>query len=172
MAPSSALAQQIYSAALAQGVPPAIALGVAQQESGINQWTPSGNLVTGSAGEIGVFQLMPATADGLGVDPTDVDQNIQGGLSLLAQLYQKYGNWTQALSAYNSGSPTGSPSYAASVLGLAQNYDVTASALTASASTLDDYSAINPSDSGGIDPNAVVLAAVVLVGLGIWWMER
>lgn len=168
MAPSTALAQQIYSAALAQGVPPAIALGVAQQESGINQWTPSGNLVTGSAGEIGVFQLMPATAEGLGVDPTDVDQNISGGLSLLSQLYQKYGNWSQALSAYNSGSPTGSPSYAASVLTLAQNYGGVAP-------TVDDdsdYGDAAISDNGSVDPGTLVLGAVVLIGLGLWWVER
>ena len=92
---SISLASSIYSQALAQNVPPAIALAVAQQESGISQWTPSGNLVTGTSGEVGVFQLMPATAAGLGVDPTDVDQNISGGISLLAQLYEKYGNWSR-----------------------------------------------------------------------------
>jgi soluble lytic murein transglycosylase-like protein len=109
----------IYSEALAKGVPPSIALAVAQQESGVSQWTPNGNLVTGTSGEVGVFQIMPATAAGLGVDPSDVNQNIAGGISLLAQLFQKYGNWSAALSAYNSGSPTGSPSYATSVLGIA-----------------------------------------------------
>ena len=89
MATSSVnLASLIYAQSLAQNVPPAIALAVAQQESGISQWTPSGNLVTGTSGEIGVFQIMPATAQGLGVDPTDVDQNISGGISLLSQLYE------------------------------------------------------------------------------------
>src|ERR1700676_4623109 len=116
------LANQIYLQAIASGVPPAIALAVAQKESGIQQTTGSGNLVTGSAGEIGVFQIMPTTAQGLGVDPTDVTQNVSGGISLLAQLYARYGNWPQALSAYNSGSPNGSPTYAASVLNLAGSF--------------------------------------------------
>jgi soluble lytic murein transglycosylase-like protein len=109
----------IMQEALNQGVPPAIALAVAQQESGISQWTPSGGLVTGTSGEIGVFQLMPGTAAQLGVNPADVNQNIQGGISYLSSLFQKYGDWSRALSAYNSGSPTGSPSYASSVLAIA-----------------------------------------------------
>ena len=97
------VASLIYQQALTSGVPPAIALAVAQKESGVSQWTSSGGLVTGSSGEIGVFQLMPGTAASLGVDPTDLTQNIQGGITFLAQLYQKYGDWAQALSAYNSG---------------------------------------------------------------------
>jgi hypothetical protein len=40
------------------------------------------------------------------VDPTTVDGNIQGGLTLLQQDYNQFGNWTQALEAYNEG-PTG-----------------------------------------------------------------
>jgi soluble lytic murein transglycosylase-like protein len=109
----------IAQQAIANGVPPQIALAVAQQESGTSQWTASGNLVTGTSGEIGVFQLMPATAASLGVDPTDVNQNIAGGVGFLATLYAKYGDWASALSAYNSGSPTGSPGYASSVLAAA-----------------------------------------------------
>jgi len=117
----SAIYNAIVAQAEASGVPPEIALAVAQQESGMQQYTPSGNLVTGSAGDTGIFQIIPSTAAALGVDPTDPTQNIQGGVSLLAQLYQQYGNWTAALSAYNSGSPTRSLGYATSVLGIAQN---------------------------------------------------
>jgi soluble lytic murein transglycosylase-like protein len=164
MSANSTLANQIYQQSISQGVPPAIALAVAQQESGIAQWTPSGNLVTGSAGEIGVFQLMPATASGLGVDPTDVTQNVQGGVSLLAQLYQKYGNWPQALSAYNSGSPNGSPSYANSVLNLAQN---SFGGIPSDSSSADDFT----SDAISIDPSVWIIAAVAgLVGLA-WWLD-
>src|SRR5271163_2508627 len=112
MGSNSSLPGLISQEASAQGVPPSIALAVATQESGIAQYTKSGSLVTGLAGEVGVFQLMPATAAMLGVDPSDPGENIQGGISFLAQLYAKYGNWAAALSAYNSGSPTGSPSYA------------------------------------------------------------
>ncbi len=153
----------IYQQALASGVPPSIALAVAQQESGVSQWTKNGNLVTGSSGEIGVFQLMPATAAGLGVDPTNVDQNISGGISLLAQLYQKYGDWAKALSAYNSGSPTGSLSYANSVLAIAGS--------VAPAVASPDLSI----DSGAPADTGPTFSTPVVIGLGMaavalaWW---
>ena len=117
--PTIPLSTLISQQALASGVPPQIALAVAQQESGTSQWTPSGGLVTGSSGEIGVFQLMPKTAASLGVDPSDVNQNIQGGVSFLGQLYQKYGSWPAALAAYNSGTPTGDSGYVNSVMAIA-----------------------------------------------------
>jgi soluble lytic murein transglycosylase-like protein len=88
----------ITQEAVSQGVDPALALAQAQAESNFNP-----NAVS-SAGAIGVFQLMPATAAGLGVDPHDVAQNIQGGVSYLAQMLQKFGgDVTLALAAYNAG---------------------------------------------------------------------
>jgi soluble lytic murein transglycosylase-like protein len=166
MAANSIYASAIYNEAISQGIPPAIALAVAQQESGIQQWTPSGNLVTGSAGEVGIFQIMPATAAGLGIDPSDVNQNISGGVSLLAQLYQQYGNWAQALSAYNSGSPNGSPGYANSVLALAGSVPAPA-ASSVSAATLD----LDPDDYG-IDPETLLVGGLVL-GVGVlWWLAE
>lgn len=58
-----------------------------------------------SAGAIGVMQLMPATAAGLGVaDATDARQNIMGGAKYLSQLLDKYdGDVTLALASYNAG---------------------------------------------------------------------
>jgi soluble lytic murein transglycosylase-like protein len=157
----------ITQEAQAQGVPPSIALAVAQQESGVSQWTQNGNLVTGSAGEIGVFQLMPATAGGLGVDPTDVNQNIQGGITFLAQLFAKYGNWAQALSAYNSGSPTGSPSYANSVLAIASSM---APLPDASAPSLD----LTDVSGDSADGSSISVPLVIGLGLGAvalaWWV--
>lgn len=93
------IADQIVAQAQAQGVDPMLALEVATRESSLN---PNAR---GAAGEIGLFQLMPATAASLGVDPTDVTQNIQGGISLLQQLLAKYGDPSQALAAYNMGEP-------------------------------------------------------------------
>src|SRR5579864_1756835 len=63
----------IQQAAAKYGVDPALALAVANQESGYNQAARS------SAGAIGIMQLMPSTAAGLGVDPTDAAQNVDGG---------------------------------------------------------------------------------------------
>jgi Transglycosylase SLT domain len=57
----------------------------------------------GSAGDTGLFQIIPQTAASLGIDPTTPAGNIQGGLTLLQQLYAQYGNWTDALEAYNEG---------------------------------------------------------------------
>lgn len=80
------------------GVDPNLAKAQAWVESRGNQ-----NAVS-PAGAIGVFQLMPATAAGLGVDPNDLDQNVQGGIMYLAQLLSRYGgNTALALAAYNAG---------------------------------------------------------------------
>ena len=87
----------IVSTASAYGVDPRLALEVAMQESNLDQSAVS------SAGAIGIFQLMPATAAELGVDPTDPTQNIQGGVHYLAQLLGEFGDVSQALGAYNWG---------------------------------------------------------------------
>ena len=58
-------------------------------------------------GAIGVMQLMPGTARELGVDPSDVRQNIEGGTKLLRELLVQYQNdpdqVRKALAAYNAG---------------------------------------------------------------------
>jgi soluble lytic murein transglycosylase-like protein len=93
----SAIPQAIVSAANAQGVPPQLALEVAIQESGLNQSAVS------SAGARGIFQLMPATAAMLGVNPDDPGQNIHGGVAYLGMMLQQFGDPAMALGAYNWG---------------------------------------------------------------------
>ena len=93
----SNIVSKINAAADSYGVPREVALAVAEQESNGKQSAVS------SAGAIGVFQLMPSTAKWLGVDPYNVDQNIQGGVSYLAKLYKQFGDWTLALAGYNAG---------------------------------------------------------------------
>lgn len=89
--------QKVSSAAERYGIPQAIAHRLVRQESGGKQDAVS------SAGAIGVMQLMPGTARDLGVDPNNLDQNIEGGMRYLAQMYKKFGDWTLALAAYNAG---------------------------------------------------------------------
>jgi hypothetical protein len=95
---TAAVQTLVSDTAVQYGVDPALALAVANQESGFNQ-----NAVS-SAGAIGVMQLMPSTAAGLGVDPTNLNQNVSGGVGLLASLLDRYnGNTALALAAYNAG---------------------------------------------------------------------
>jgi soluble lytic murein transglycosylase-like protein len=94
----------LNAAAAKYGVPASLAIAVANQESGGNQYNSNGGVLTSSAGALGVMQLMPATAAGLGVDPTDTAQNIDGGVRYLSQLLQEFGgDQTLALAAYNWG---------------------------------------------------------------------
>lgn len=62
--------------------------------------------VVSSAGAVGIMQLMPRTAKGLGVKNSyDPEQNIMGGAKLLSQLIDKYdGDLETALAGYNAGS--------------------------------------------------------------------
>lgn len=89
--------QAIIAAANAQGVPPGLALAVADQESGFDQ------TMVGAAGDTGIFQIIPSTAAALGIDPSDLNQNIWGGVAYLAQQLGTFGSTTLALWAYNAG---------------------------------------------------------------------
>ncbi len=91
------IVSKITNTSNAYGVPADVALAVANTESGGNQDAIS------NKGAIGIFQLMPSTASWLGVDPTNLDDNIKGGVSYLAKLYKQFGDWTLAIAAYNAG---------------------------------------------------------------------
>ena len=80
------------------GVPPELAIAVADRESGGNPHAVS------SVGAKGVMQLMPATAAALGVsNPFDAAQNIDAGVRFLSQLLGQFGDTALALAAYNWG---------------------------------------------------------------------
>jgi len=91
--------QLIVKEAKREGVDPALALAVVLRESGGNPQAVS------SAGAMGLMQLMPQTAQELGVtNPFDPAQNLAGGLDYLRQKLNEFGSVPLALAAYNAGS--------------------------------------------------------------------
>lgn len=85
------------SEATAAGLDPAIVLRQMHQESGARADAVS------PKGARGPMQLMPATAQELGVDLDDPYDNIRGGVRYLKQQYDRFGSDELALAAYNAG---------------------------------------------------------------------
>ena len=79
------------------GVPATLLAAVAKQESGYDAGAVS------PAGARGLMQIMPATAQGLGVDPMQPAQAVDGAARLLKDLIGRFGRVDHALAAYNAG---------------------------------------------------------------------
>lgn len=156
---------QVYAdaAAKAFNIPAQIFHSLIDTES---SWRPD---AISSAGAIGVTQLMPSTAADLGVDPWDPAQNIAGGAAYLSDQYKKFGNWNDALAAYNAGAGNiaAGQGYAAKVLAGAQalgyGADPAPAAATGRAQTGPLYGAFGERlgnlENFSNDPNKVIADA-------------
>lgn len=92
------LAHTIHAAAQKYHLDPKLVSAVAEVESGGDQ-----NAVS-PAGAVGVMQLMPDTAAGLGVDPYNMEGNIEGGAKYLREMLDTFdGDVKKAVAAYNAG---------------------------------------------------------------------
>ncbi len=92
------LADLVREASAKFGVDPKLVSAVAEVESGGNQ-----NAVSG-AGAVGVMQLMPETAAGLGVNPYDERENVEGGAKYIKEMLDTFGgDVKKAVAAYNAG---------------------------------------------------------------------
>jgi len=79
------------------GVDPALALSIAKKESGFRHEIKS------SHGAVGVFQLLPSTANKMGYNPYYLSENIKAGLTYYKMMYKMFGSTELALAAYNAG---------------------------------------------------------------------
>ena len=191
---SAQITSAIAAAAAEYGVPASLALAVAQAESSLNQ-----NAIS-SAGAIGIFQLMPATAAMLGVDPTNWQQNIQGGVKYLAMLLAQFTDPVQAVAAYNWGPSAVSsavsnygPDWLGAAPGETQNYvqEILGVSPAQEAANYDQMaSPLEPVPSPDVEPVAesdtdedvatitesvspwLVYAGIALAGLTVFFVAR
>lgn len=94
--------QAIRAAEQANGLPFAMLERLLWQESRYREDIITGK-VRSPAGALGIAQFMPATAREMGIDPLNPAQAIDGAGRYLARLYRMFGNWSEALAAYNWG---------------------------------------------------------------------
>jgi peptidoglycan DL-endopeptidase CwlO len=94
----AAYAGTIEQAASSNGIPPSLLAGLLYHES---RFEPN---VVSSAGAEGIAQFMPATAAGMGIDPTNPTQSIEGAAQLLGSYTRQFGSYADALAAYDAGS--------------------------------------------------------------------
>lgn len=96
------IAKAILYASDLYGVDPLLVTAVMEQESGFNLQAGSG------AGAVGLMQLMPDTANMIGVNPYNPLDNIIGGVIYLKNQLDNFSGWgqyavTDAIAAYNAG---------------------------------------------------------------------
>ena len=99
---TSELETLIEGASERNNLEPSLLSAVLWQESRYCHQT-QGELTTSSAGALGIGQLMPGTAAGMGVDPNDLEENLEGAARYLSAQLTRFGSLPLALAAYNAG---------------------------------------------------------------------
>lgn len=89
--------ETIVKHSLEMGIDPELALSIAKKESGFKHELKS------SHGAVGVFQLLPSTANRLGFNPYYLSENVKAGLTYYKMMYKMFGSTELALAAYNAG---------------------------------------------------------------------
>ncbi len=104
LSPSQYTSSQQYYVTLARqdavnaGINPTIFVRQMNEESGFNPDAVS------PAGAVGIAQFMPQTAQGLGIDPHNPVQSLQGAARLMRRYLDRYqGSYAMALACYNAG---------------------------------------------------------------------
>ncbi len=97
VATNTPFAAEFERAGALHGVPPRLLAAVGWVESRYQTDAVSPD------GAIGLMQIMPMTANELGVNPHDPIDAIDGAARLLAMHERRFGSWDLALAAYHSG---------------------------------------------------------------------
>ncbi len=95
--PENVIKETIVKHSLEMDVDPALALSIAKKESGFKHELKSPH------GAVGVFQLLPSTANRMGFNPYYLSENIKAGLTYYKMMYKMFGSTELALAAYNAG---------------------------------------------------------------------
>lgn len=92
-----AVKESIVKHSVELGIDPALALSIAKKESGFRHELRSPH------GAVGVFQILPSTAQKIGYNPYYLNENIKAGLTYYKMMYKMFGSTELALAAYNAG---------------------------------------------------------------------
>lgn len=95
--PENVIKETIVKHSIEMNVDPALALSIAKKESGFKHELKS------PYGAVGVFQLLPSTANRMGFNPYYLSENIKAGLTYYKMMYKMFGSTELALAAYNAG---------------------------------------------------------------------
>lgn len=125
-----AYAEAVQAITQEQGIPQPLFLALIAHESGGN-WKAVNNANTNGTTDAGLCQINSVNwaTYGMTDNPYDIKVNIHAGAAILGHALNSYSDFTQALYAYNGGTPsngaTYNPSYAPAVLSIFDNLQST-----------------------------------------------